>query len=98
MGHAAGLAGWLPPQQGRHHHDRPRTLAGSQRALIGKPDRKRGGALMAAVEACTGRWGRGTVVPATSGFAPARSWSMKFNIRSPRYTTRVEELPVVQVA
>lgn len=50
---------------------------------------------MAALDACSGRWGRGTVVPASTGFAPRRSWSTRFEMRSPRYTTRVEELPLI---
>ncbi len=71
-------------------------LAGSQRALIGALDRERGGALMAALDACNGRWGRGAVVPANTGFAARRTWSTKFDMRSPRYTTRVDEMPVIK--
>ena len=70
-------------------------LAGSQRALIGALDRKHGAALMAALDACNARWGRGTVVPGNTGFASRRSWSTKFDMRSPRYTTRLAELPIV---
>ena len=73
-------------------------LATSQRALIGGLDRERGGALLEALDACNRRWGRGAVVPASAGFAPRRTWSTKFEMRSPRYTTRVDELPVVRAA
>ena len=73
-------------------------LAGSQRALIGALDREAGGALMAALDQCNKRWGRGTVVPGAAGFAPRRTWSTKFEMRSPRYTTRLEELAVVRAA
>lgn len=73
-------------------------LALSQRALIGAFDRERGGALMDAMDACNRRWGRGSVVPAAAGFAPRRAWSTKFEMRSPRYTTRIDELPVVRAA
>jgi DNA polymerase V len=73
-------------------------LAASQRALIGALNRERGGALMAALDACNKRWGRGAVVPGTAGFARERGWSTKFEMRSPRYTTRVDELPVVRAA
>ena len=73
-------------------------LATSQRALIGGLDRERGGALMEALDTCNRRWGRGAVVPASAGFAPRRTWSTKFEMRSPRYTTRVDELPVVRAA
>jgi DNA polymerase V len=71
---------------------------GSQRALIGALDREKGGAIMAAMDACNKRWGRGAVVPAVAGFAPRRKWSTKFQMRSPRYTTRVEEVPVIRAA
>ena len=62
---------------------------------LGQFDRDRGAALMAAVDACNARFGRGTVVPGATGFAQRRSWSTKFEMRSPRYTTRLAELPVV---
>ena len=72
-------------------------LAASQRALpgLGQFDRERGSALMSAMDACNRRFGRGTVVPAAAGVAPARTWSTKFEMQSPRYTTRLAELPVV---
>lgn len=70
----------------------------SPRALIGALDRERSGPLMAAMDACNARFGRGAVVPGAAGFAPARAWSTKFEMRSPRYTTRVDELPVVAAA
>lgn len=73
-------------------------LVGSQRALIGALNRERGGALVAALDACNRRWGRGAVVPASTGFATRRSWSTKFEMRSPRFTTRLEELPIVWAA
>ncbi len=72
-------------------------LAASQRALpgLGRLDRERSGRLMAAMDAINARHGRGTLVPASAGFAPARRWATKFEMRSPRYTTRLDELPVV---
>ncbi|WP_375455634.1 Y-family DNA polymerase [uncultured Methylobacterium sp.] len=69
-------------------------LADSPRALIGGLDRERSGALMAAIDACNVRFGRGTVVPARAGPAETRTWSTKFEMRTPRYTTQVGELPV----
>lgn len=51
---------------------------------------------MDAVDACNRRFGRGTVVSASAGQEKARSWSTKFEMRSPRYTTRLDELPVVR--
>ena len=73
-------------------------LACSPRALIGALDRKRGGALMEAMDECNRRWGRGAVVPAAAGIISRRTWSTKFDMRSPRYTTRIDELPVIQAA
>jgi DNA polymerase V len=70
----------------------------SQRALIGGLDRERAGALMAAMDACNRRWGRGAVVPAKAGMPEKRDWSTKFEMCSPRYTTRVDELPIVRAA
>ncbi len=73
-------------------------LADSQRALpgLGRLDREKGAALMTAVDECNRRFGRGSVVPGQAGVLPARSgWSTKFEMRSPRYTTRLDELPVV---
>jgi DNA polymerase V len=53
---------------------------------------------MDAMDACNRRWGRGAVVPAKAGVPEKRDWSTKFEMRSPRYTTRLYELPVVQAA
>ncbi|MDP4026894.1 Y-family DNA polymerase [Methylobacterium sp. NEAU 140] len=69
-------------------------LSHSPRALIGRLDRERSDPLMAAVDACNARWGRGTVVPARAGLVGRRDWSTKFEMRTPRYTTQVSELPV----
>src|SRR5215213_7187882 len=71
------------------------ALERSQRALIGAMDRKRSGQLMAAMDACNRRWGHGSVVPAAAGVASKRGWATKFDMRSPRYTTRIDELPTV---
>jgi DNA polymerase V len=73
-------------------------LEGSQRALIGAMDRERSRRLMSAMDACNQRWGRGSVVPAAAGIASKRAWSTKFEMRSPRYTTRIDELPIVSAA
>ena len=50
--------------------------------------------LMAAMDACNARWGRGAVVPARAGLVSRRDWNTKFEMRTPRYTTQVGELPV----
>jgi DNA polymerase V len=65
----------------------------SPRALIGGLNRERSGPLMAAMDACNSRFGRGSVVPARAGLTEKRTWSTKFEMRSPRYTTQVAELP-----
>ena len=72
-------------------------LAHSQRALpgIGQYDREHTGAIMAAMDQCNKRWGRGTVGLAAAGFQKSRTWSTKFEMRSPRYTTSVADLPVI---
>ncbi len=50
---------------------------------------------MNALDACNARFGRGTVAPASAGFWPRRAWSTKFEMRSPRYTTQLNELLIV---
>ena len=69
------------------------SLEASPRALIGQLDRERSGPLMAAIDACNARFGRGSVVPARAGLEARRTWSTKFEMRTPRYTTQVSELP-----
>ena len=81
-------------QLGRHRHHRLMLLDTSQRALIGQLGRERFGPLMAALDACNARCGRGSVVPALAGLMEKRSWSTKFETRTPRYTTQVGELPI----
>ncbi|GEP04012.1 Y-family DNA polymerase [Methylobacterium oxalidis] len=68
-------------------------LEASPRALIGRLDRERSEPLMAAMDACNARFGRGTVVPARAGVEKKRDWSTKFEMRTPRYTTQLSELP-----
>ena len=74
-------------------------LEGSQRALIGALDRDKAERLMAALDACNARNGRGAVFSAASGVErQKRAWVTRFDMRSPRYTTRIDEVPVVGVA
>lgn len=51
-------------------------------------------ALMAAMDRVNARFGRGTLVPAASGIA--RPWKLRAAHHSPRYTTRLDELPQVR--
>ena len=61
------------------------------RALLGGYDQERGGRLMAAMDAANARFGRGTVTLAAAGIK--KPWATKFEQRSPRYTTRLDEVP-----
>jgi DNA polymerase V len=71
-------------------------LEASQRALIGALDREKSGRLMEALDACNRKLGRGVVFPAAAGIArQKKAWVTKFDMRSPRYTTRLEEVPVI---
>ncbi|WP_339159457.1 DUF4113 domain-containing protein [Methylobacterium bullatum] len=49
---------------------------------------------MAALHACNTRLRRGAVVPARAGLTAKRNWATKFEMRTPRYTTRISDLPV----
>ena len=75
-------------------------FAWSQRALpgFGPAEPAKSAALMKALDACNARFGRRSVMPGSAGFAPRRDWSTKFEMRSPRYTTRLDELPVIGAA
>ncbi|MET7242909.1 Y-family DNA polymerase [Methylobacterium sp. EM32] len=68
-------------------------LDDAPRPLFDAHDREKSGALMAAMDACNSRFGRGAVVPARAGLVDKRSWSTKFEMRSPRFTTRLNEVP-----
>ncbi|NEU14301.1 Y-family DNA polymerase [Methylobacterium sp. BTF04] len=74
------------------------TLEESPRPLFGRLDRERSGPLMAAMDECNARFGRGSVVPARAGLEAKRAWATKFGMRSPRYTTQVSELPTARAA
>lgn len=65
--------------------DRPRTLFDVPR---GSP------ALMTALDQVNRRFGKKTIVLASEGMA--RSWELRADHRSPRYTTRLADLPVVR--
>lgn len=49
---------------------------------------------MMALDRINTRFGRGTVFPAAVGIE--RAWAQRAACRSPRYTTRIGELPVVR--
>lgn len=64
-----------------------------QRALFDGLDHERAAKVMAAMDEANRRWGRATVVPAAVGIASKSAFTTKFEMRSPRYTTRWDELP-----
>jgi len=57
-------------------------------------DPEKSARLMAAMDGINSRFGRGMVRPAVSGVE--RRWTAKAEFLSPRYTTRIEELPTVR--
>lgn len=61
--------------------------------LFDGKDREKSARLMGALDAVNAKFGRGALIAAAAGIE--RPWSTKFEMRSPRYTTRVDELPVV---
>jgi DNA polymerase V len=70
-----------------------RAAAATPATLFGGP-RPESEALMAAVDAINGRFGRGAIFPAAVGVA--RPWRQRPALLSPRYTTRLAEVPVVR--
>jgi DNA polymerase V len=67
-----------------------------QTHLFDQHDRARSQRLMAALDALNTQWGSGTVRYAAVGLRP--HWITRCGHRSPRYTTRWEELVVVRCA
>jgi DNA polymerase V len=65
-----------------------------QTHLFDQHDRERSQRLMAALDAINMQWGAGTVRYAAAGLRP--QWITRCGHRSPRYTTRWEELVVVR--
>lgn len=65
------------------------------RSLFDRPD-PRSVKLMAAVDTITAIHGRGAVRLATQGAVVGKGWEMSQSRRSPSYTTRIEDLPIVR--
>jgi DNA polymerase V len=65
-----------------------------QTYLFDQKDRERSQQLMAAIDAINREWGSGTIRYAALGLKAG--WLMRCARRSPRYTTRWEELAVVR--
>ena len=64
-----------------------------QRSFLVDVDRTERVRLMAALDDVNRRFGRGAIFPAATGIR--REWATKFEMRSPRYTTRLAEIPIV---
>jgi DNA polymerase V len=69
--------------------DRPRTLFDVIDVSTERPR-----AVMQALDAVNARFGKKTMVLASEGMD--RPWAMRSAHRSPRYTTRISDLPVVR--
>ncbi|MBZ6078819.1 Y-family DNA polymerase [Microvirga puerhi] len=67
--------------------------ADAPRPLFEARDREQSVKLMGAVDSINRRFGRGAIVPGSAGIK--QRWAARFERRSPRYTTRLEELPLV---
>jgi DNA polymerase V len=67
------------------------TEGGTQLSLLREPD-QRADRLMAVLDQVNAKWGRETLFAASSGVE--RPWRMRQEMRSPRYTTVWNELPV----
>ena len=63
-------------------------------SLVGGRDREKAARMMAAIDSVNAKHGRGAVTSAAVGIK--KVWATKSEMRSPRYTTRVDELPVVK--
>ena len=70
----------------RRREDAPRTLF--------EAEDPRAAALMRAMDELNARYGRHTVFPAAMGIR--RSWRQRAEHCSPRYTTRLSDLPVLR--
>jgi DNA polymerase V len=57
-------------------------------------DHAKSARLMAAMDAINQTHGRGSLVPASTTLG--KDWRMKQESRSPSYTTRIEDVPVVR--
>ena len=64
--------------------------SGATRALVDPVDPRRD-ALMAALDQVNARFGRGSLFPGATGVR--RAWTLKAEMRSPAYTTRLSEVP-----
>lgn len=71
------------------------TFGATQQTLFHSRNPQRDKRLMHAMDQINIKMGSGTLHPAASGLA-RRRWAMAQRFRSPRYTTRWDELPRTQ--
>ncbi|KAB2655143.1 Y-family DNA polymerase [Brucella tritici] len=64
-------------------------------AMLFEIERPRDAKLMSALDAVNDRWGKKTLLLGSEGFK--RDFEAKATMRSPRYTTRLSELPILAV-
>ena len=69
------------------------VAAGSRPRTLFEGDVDRRTRLMTALDEVNGRFGRFTAVPAAQGFK--REWQARSDSRSPAWTTRIDEVPVI---
>ncbi|MBI5270769.1 MAG: DUF4113 domain-containing protein [Burkholderiales bacterium] len=85
----------------------PATLVQGELELVGRLDphgrpvkeRDERARLMSAMDAVNERFGRGSIGVASAGTsvrAPDRTWAMKQERRTPRYTTSWAEMPIAR--
>jgi DNA polymerase V len=74
----------------------PASVHQTELALEPEEDRDKG-RLMCALDGLNRRYGRGTILLGSTGLqGDQRRWSMKQERRTPQYTTRWEDMPVVR--
>ena len=98
----AAKAGWKgDPAGGVYSYTKAGVILGDLLAeaeapqLLLPPDRPRDARLMYALDTTNSRFGKKTLALGREGFG--ESWVTKADLWSPRYTTRIGELPVVRV-
>ena len=93
-------AGWKgEPDQTRYGYTKAGVMvddlvpeADRPRMLFDEPE-PRNARISRAMDAVNDRWGRKTVIVASEGFE--RAWRLRADHHSPRYTTRISDLPTV---
>ncbi|QCR21718.1 Y-family DNA polymerase [Pontibacter sp. SGAir0037] len=71
----------------------------AQMPLLDTIDREKHQRIMEVIDKVNARWGRGTLISAEQGvYAPEENhpWKMRSEMRSPRYTTHINEIMVVK--